>query len=331
VCERSQIVRLFISLIQGLKTEESLVLENLLMHENLSTFSLNDIELMIGRRLRTHMFNARRYQEYAQRIYESTLHSNMNILHIGDSAYPQILREIYDPPYLLYYIGALPLYDHHHMIALIGTRSASARGRRKAFSMGVQMGLHEIPTVSGLAEGIDSAGHCGVISVHGKTWAVLGSGLNCLYPKSGYILAKDIVYYGGGLLSEFPPDTPPSRWTFPKRNRLISGLSTKVYVVEAPAKSGALITVDYALDQGKEIYIDRECSAGRNSLGTRKLAEDGAGTVTSLQEMFPDELVRYEVSALQSRACAPRELLALELKGDVVRYRGDAFLIRGDI
>lgn len=320
--------RLCISLIGGVTASEALLLEQQLSLSDLSGLTRSSIEGMIRRRLRTRTFSAPTCCRQAERIFNSMQHSDMQLLHITDTCYPQLLREIYDPPYLLYYRGSPPPWGHEEAVALIGTRRAGRYALQLAFKTGMQLGLHGVPLISGLAEGIDSAGHQGVVAVGGKTWAVVGSGLDHLFPPSGYVLSKDIVYYGGGIISEFPPDHPPTKWTFPKRNRIISGLSTKVHVIEAPERSGTMITVDYALDHGREISVNRQCRENGTSPGTDRLADQGAAVVGSFQELMPGLLCSFEVQQSSPEEIDPELLLDRMMSRTAVRFADTIFTIR---
>lgn len=328
----TQLVRLFVSLIQGLRIDECLKLEQELSCVSLNTLVLSDIEVIIGRTLRTRGFDAEEYVERAEHILDQVVSSDIIVLHCQESGYPRLLREIYDPPYLLYVKGHIPVSDTGFSLAVVGTREASSSGMKRAYMAGLQMGFSSVPLISGLARGIDTAGHQGAVDAAGRTWAVVGSGFNRLYPKSSYLLVKHMIYYGGGIISEFPPDTVAQRWHFPKRNRIISGLSNAVYVVEAPQHSGALITVDFALDQGRDVYVDLECSRERWSQGTARLAEDGARCISSLQDVVVDnrlsDISVPEVEVYDASGRSPEELLSLEMAGNLFRYTNNWFYVR---
>lgn len=183
-------------------------------------------------------------------------------------AVPGSLRVIPDPPTALWAIGELPTVPG---VAIVGTRRCTSYGRKAALWLGEAVALAGWPVISGLARGIDAAAHRAVVEAGGIGVAVLGSGLDTIYPPENRQLAADLVGAGGAIISEYPPGTPPAPFRFPARNRVISGLSAAVVVVEAALTGGALITARLALEQGKEVLavpgdIDRPTSAGCNLL-----------------------------------------------------------------
>ncbi|HUO45376.1 MAG TPA: DNA-processing protein DprA [Acidimicrobiia bacterium] len=196
---------------------------------------------------------------------------------------PEALRLIPDPPSALWLHGQIPTRKG---VAIVGTRRCTSYGRRLARLLGAAVGRCGWPVISGLARGIDAAAHYGVTEVKGIGVAVLGSGVDVVYPRENADLADRLVNYGGGILSEYPPGTPPAPFRFPARNRLIAGLSDAVVVVEAAVTGGALITARMALDQGKEVLavpgdIDRPTSAGCNLL-----IRDGAHPVLGVDDLL---------------------------------------------
>lgn len=157
---------------------------------------------------------------------------------------------------------------------------------KKCFLLGAELAEKSIPVVSGLALGIDSAVHHGVVKRNGCTVAVLGNGIDSIYPSQNRKLAGEILDNNGIIISEFPPGTPPLKYNFPKRNRIISGLSRAIVVVEAPEKSGALITADYALEQGRELFIHSCCLQSIRGQGSFRLSLDGAGILESAEDLI---------------------------------------------
>lgn len=177
----------------------------------------------------------------------------MKIIKIQDEHYPEKLRNIENPPKQLYVLGNEELLNSFGL-AIIGCRQYSEYGRKVAKDLSFKLAKQGINIISGMAKGIDSFAHVGCMVAGGKTIAVLGSGFNNIYPKENIELFKEIIKKGGTVITEYSPDTKPLGSNFPLRNRIISGLSDGVIVVEASKKSGTLITVDYALEQGKEIF-----------------------------------------------------------------------------
>jgi DNA processing protein len=199
--------------------------------------------------------------------------------------YPVLLKQIYNPPAQLYYQGSL-LAQEKNPLAVVGTRKMSAYGQATTKFLVKELVAQGITIISGLALGIDTLAHQTALKAKGKTIAVLGSGLNRVYPQENKKLAQAIVANGGALVSEYPPETPPSRWTFPARNRIISGLSWGTLVIEAPEKSGALITARFSLDQDREVFAVPGSIYQPNSAGVHKLIKMGAHPVTSPEDIL---------------------------------------------
>jgi len=191
----------------------------------------------------------------------------LRVLTSADDAYPARLGAIEMPPYVLFLLGDPAALAAQHAVAIVGTRRATEHGRSIAVRVARDLVGVGASVVSGLAVGIDGAAHAAAVRAGGTTVAVIGSGHARLHPRAHARLAETIVGSGGALVSELSPDTPPSRGTFPRRNRLISGLADATVVVEAPARSGALITASWALEQGRPCFlvpggIDDPASAG---------------------------------------------------------------------
>lgn len=179
---------------------------------------------------------------------------NIELITIKDNEYPEKLKKIYNPPICLYLLGNKKLLNKKN-IAVVGSRECSEYGKTMALAFSYLLAKNNIIVVSGLAKGIDSAAHTGTLQAKGETIAIVGTGIDLIYPKENKTLMNDILKNNGLIVSEYPLGTGPDRENFPRRNRIISGLSEGVLVVEAREKSGALITVDYALEQGKNIYV----------------------------------------------------------------------------
>jgi len=191
--------------------------------------------------------------------------------------YPALLREIYDPPVVLWVLGRLPGLEEGPTlaVAIVGTRGATSQGRALARSMARDLAAAGVTIVSGLARGIDAAAHEGALDGRGRTLAVLGSGVDRVYPPEHGALAARIAEQGA-VVSEFPLGTTPFAGNFPKRNRIIAGLSGAVVVVEAPQRSGALVTARLALDEGRDVFAVPGHPAAPGSAGTNALIRDGA-------------------------------------------------------
>ncbi len=220
----------------------------------------------------------------ADRILEDCARKDIFLLTMQDVLYPQRLRNIYDPPLLLYGKGAMPLFDEEVAVAVVGTRRCTPYGVRTAERFGFEMSKQGALVVSGLARGIDAAAHLGALRAGGLTAAVLpGCGVDVVYPTENDRLYEDVAA-SGVLLSEYPPGAEPLAWHFPARNRILSGLCLAVLVVEAPEKSGALITAATALEQGRDVFaipgqLDAENGVGCTaSSGTARALPRRAGT-----------------------------------------------------
>ena len=202
-------------------------------------------------------------------------------------AYPQRLLELSDFPYALYVKGNLP-DPASRKAAIVGSRRCTPYGAKYAVEFGKVLAQYGIEVISGLARGIDGMGQRGALMGNGKTFAVLGSGPDVCYPREHIGLYMDILEQGGGILSEYPPGTPPLSWHFPTRNRIISGLSDAVLVIEAGEKSGSLITVDMALEQGRDIYALPGPVNSSMSRGCNYLIQQGAGLMTSPEMLLKE-------------------------------------------
>lgn len=202
--------------------------------------------------------------------------------------FPEALAEIPSPPKELYLIGQLPDPEKFIYLAVVGTRKFSTYGKEACEKIIGGLRGYNFAIVSGLALGIDSIAHQSAIKNNLPTIAVPGSGLDdkVLHPHSNLKLAKQIVELGGCLLSEFPPDYPAGLHTFPQRNRIIAGLGRGVLVVEAPEKSGALITANFALDFNREVFAVPGSIFNENSKGTNKLIKSGATPVSSVNDIL---------------------------------------------
>jgi len=220
------------------------------------------------------------------KLLEYFLEKGIRITSVEDSNYPFLLANIYDPPYLLYYQGDIKIAEKL-CVAIVGSRSASPYGKTQAFRLAADLSAHDVTVVSGLARGIDTQAHLGALDKGGKTIAVLGSGLDIIYPRENLRLSEQIKREGL-LISEFSPGTHPEPFNFPIRNRTISGLSRGVIIVEAGLKSGALITADYALEQGRDVFALPGPVNSQQSAGTNRLIKQGAQLVTSAQDILEE-------------------------------------------
>ena len=279
-------VQLFISRIPRLSTSERLLLSELFFTiSDLMNLRLKDLEQVLRKQLKGMVYEPLQYRTEVDIILNDIDHTDIEIIYYWDSTYPPLLREIYDPPFLIYKRGGV-LDNEFPSISVVGTRLASSEAITAACNLGLEMAALNICLVSGLAAGIDEAAHRGIVKARGKTIAVLGNGIDYIYPKENTALGYEILELGGVILSEYSPGTAPLRYNFPARNRIISGLSRSVVVVEAPEKSGALITAEFALDQGRDVFVHSCSLNSKRGLGCRKLSACGAGIINSAEEII---------------------------------------------
>lgn len=240
--------------------------------------------------------------------------NNIDIIHICEKNYPQLLRQIYDAPVSLYIIGKKEILNGKN-IGIVGCRECTDYGKKAAKYFAYNLSKKGMNIISGLAKGVDSYAHWGSIGINielekvkncgekqtdcgkqnmecgqfkqncGKTIAVLGNGLDMIYPKENIELANEIIRSGGAIVSEYPCGTKPDKMNFPARNRIISGISKGIIVVEAKDKSGTLITVDFALEQGRDVFVVPGNINSVNSVGTNDLIKQGAKMITCYEEI----------------------------------------------
>ena len=268
----------------------------------------------------------------AEEILERCRQEKLHILTYRDAAYPSKLKNIPDPPMLLYYKGQLPDLDAVPTIGVVGTRKASAYGMQTAKRMGYQIAKCGGIVVSGMAYGIDGMAMSGALTAGQLTVGVLGCGADIVYPLSNRGLFRDVEGYGC-IFSEFPPGTPPAKWNFPKRNRIISGLSNGVLVVEAPEGSGALITARHAAEQGRDVFVVPGNIDQPGFVGSHRLLRDGAilassgwDVVSEYEALYPEKICKdtaashqnvYPDEVLRAASEAEKPLLKVAQKAKV--------------
>ncbi|MFZ7132084.1 MAG: DNA-processing protein DprA [Eubacteriales bacterium] len=219
---------------------------------------------------------------------------------IIDNDYPDILKHIHNPPPILYYKGNIQEDLFHHCISIVGSRKASYYGLKMSEKTAYELSKGDITVVSGLARGIDTTAHVGALKAQGRTIAVLGNGVDVAYPKENKHLYHRIAETGL-ILSEFPPGTPPMAYNFPRRNRIISGLSMGTVIIEASLKSGSLITAKYALEQGREVYALPGNVNNLNSMGTNALIREGAKIVLETKDILNDIFPMFSFETQRNR------------------------------
>lgn len=217
--------------------------------------------------------------------YEKFMRGPYSFITMEDESYPENLINIADPPYGFFYFGKMPCLNN--AVSIVGARRCSAYGKKMATDLSIALGKAGITVISGMARGIDSYAHKGCLEGEGKTIAVLGSGVDVIYPAENNLLYKEISN-NGAIISEYPVGTQPVKLNFPRRNRIVAALSQSVIVVEAREKSGSLITADLALDQGKDIYIVPGRTTDALSAGCNRLASQGAQIIYSVEKFIED-------------------------------------------
>lgn len=218
--------------------------------------------------------------------YDSLIKKGIQMVSFWDGEYPERLKKLKNPPLLLYYLGRLP-DEKRPSLALIGARDCSDYGAYVAKAFGSRLAKAGVSVVSGMARGIDGIGQLSAVQEEGSTYAVLGCGVDVCYPASHRSLYEKIQEKGG-IISPFPPGTPPARALFPSRNKIVAGLSDAVLVVEARQQSGTWITVDMALEQGKDVYAVPGRLTDRLSDGCNLLIRQGAGIALSPEDVLAE-------------------------------------------
>lgn len=281
-------------------------------------YKLNKSELLkidgIGEETATNIIESKNEKILNYHI-EYMKENNIDIIHICEKSYPQILKQIYDAPVSLYIRGNKEILNGKN-VGIVGCRECTDYGKKAAKYFAYNLSKEKsINIVSGLAKGVDSYAHWGSVGANiefestkncgkeqtgceklditceklknscGKTIAVLGNGLDMIYPKENIELANEIIRNGGAIISEYPCGTKPDKMNFPARNRIISGMSQGIIVIEAKEKSGTLITVDFALEQGRDVFVVPGNINSINSVGTNDLIKQGAKMITSYEDI----------------------------------------------
>lgn len=271
--------------------EKMLLAETADSREALLALRVRDVEAIILRNVKQECWQPRVYWEKALRDSEFFAARGIEFISIADPRYPPQLREVYRPPFGLYLRGSLP-DPECPAVGIVGTRVPTGRGLHAAFVLASELSSKGVCVISGLARGIDAAAHRGALKGSGKTIAVLPGGIETIYPSSNKALAASIIDFGGALVTEYPPCSLIHRYRFPERNRIIAGLSRSCVVVEAPIGSGALITADHALTEGRDVFVHGACIGSSRDSGAETLASQGAGIVNNAQDLFREWAAR---------------------------------------
>ena len=260
----------------------------MLYDANASVLASADVPLRLAKQLLSD-----RDMKKAEAIDKSCAKLGIDLVPLTDPRYPERLRNIDDPPILLYTCGELPDFDNSAVVAVVGTRRAPQKAVDIAARFSSVLAENDVLVVSGMASGIDTAANRASIASSGRTVAVLGCGLDICYPASAKPVYDSILSGNGCLISEYPPATPPLGRHFPVRNRIISGLSLGVLVVAAPARSGALITAHRAADQGRDVFVVPGGIDDPMYDGSNELIKQGAEAVTDPYDILTQYLGRY--------------------------------------
>ncbi|MBN2735460.1 MAG: DNA-processing protein DprA [Spirochaetales bacterium] len=305
--------------------------------DQLTLLDVHDIGGILRRRVNKSSWNPQKAIADAEKIAHMLGQSSISLVAYGDPHYPGLLKEIYDPPLLLFYRGQWPEWSSFDSLAMVGTRFPTGEARSAAFCLARDLAVRGVAIVSGLAKGIDKECHEGALSGQGFTAAVLGNGIDQIYPQVCLKTAHAILDKGGVLVSEYAPGTPPMKHHFPARNRIVSGLAKATLVVQAPVRSGALITADFALDQGRDLFVYSKGMNANNGQGGKKLAETGAPVIDRAEDILrkwgfgSDPTYDPGFSGSESKeekihfGLELAKALDKELKGQAIRHNGSLY------
>ncbi len=263
---------------------------------NIEETALKNLEFLSEKELR--FFIEAKKETNIQEKYQSLEKKGIRFLPYFLQEYPEKLQDIHDAPYALYIKGKLPDYKKP-TAAIVGARRCTSYGEQMAMEYGRMLATAGVQIISGMAKGIDSAGQRGALCGGGQTYAVLGNGVDICYPRENMGLYMDLQK-SGGLISEQCPGEPPLSWYFPLRNRIISGLADVILVIEAKEKSGSLITADFALEQGRDIYALPGPVTSPMSQGCHWLIKQGAGILVTPDELMSDLKLEWKDETLDS-------------------------------
>lgn len=251
-------------------------------------------------------------QDLPEKIFKSCQKCDAKVIVVNDENYPELLKQIAQPPAMLFYKGTLPHYDDF-CIAMVGSRNLTSYGKEAAQMIAEDLASRGVVVVSGAARGIDTASHQGALR-RGRTVAVLGCGIDVVYPSENRKLFAEIIEKDGAIISEYPPGTSPYPAFFPARNRIISGLSHGTVVVEAGKKSGALITADLALNEGRDVFAVPGSIFSRMSDGPNNLIKQGAHPVASAEDIIDSFLHAPNIKAYGKQERDENDKAAVNIK-----------------
>ncbi|MGA2002990.1 MAG: DNA-processing protein DprA [Terriglobales bacterium] len=306
-CSRETISGLALALTPGLGPSRiRKLIEHFGTAERMLQASLTELEATGIRAISAQAVATGKSAELAQDELAKAIQAKARIISLSDPEYPPRLKEIYDPPVILYVKGDVELLSKPG-IAMVGTRHPTPYGSGMSERLATDLAARGLVIISGMARGIDTASHRGAIAAKGKTIAVLGTGIDVMYPKENTRLAEQILALGGAVISEFPVGTSPVPQNFPIRNRIISGMSAGVLVVEAAEYSGTRITSRCALEQNRDVYAVPGNVTNKNSWGPNTLIKQGAKLVATWEDVW-EELptdIQLALNSVPNESAAP--------------------------
>jgi DNA processing protein len=303
--------------------------------ERVFALAISEIGSIVGRRFKNpNQWGKDAYIRRAESDMKFVRTGRIGIVPYADERYPAQLAEVFDPPFVLYFRGTWPAFETP-AVAIVGTRHPTGEARSAAYGFAFECAEAGLSIVSGLARGIDQEAHAGTVAVKGRAIAVLGNGIDAVYPRTSTVLARRIIECGGVIVSENPPGTPPLKYRFPERNRIVSGLSRGTVVVQAPSRSGALITADFALEQGRDLFVHRAGLDGSAGTGSARLATEGARVVEHAVDLLDEWEIDDPRRSNDKRSCDERSFVAAgvrlasmlehELDDDAMIHNGETY------
>lgn len=277
---------LFLNRMGFLKATEAQMLRNVISLENLVKLQKTELEALLSRSLRRVTWDPYRFLRQAECDEKALRLFNISYMVYDEKGYPELLKEIDDPPFLIFYRGNLT-DSNWFPIAIVGTRHPTQIAEQVTFELASELAQRGVLVVSGLAFGIDRQAHRGAL-LHGRTWAWLASSVENITPKQHTRLAHTILESGGLILSEYPPKTSAMKYQFFKRNRLISGMSRAVVLMQAPLKSGAMITARYAIAQNRELLVHPVGFHPTVGTGGLSLVDQGCPTISTAENILKE-------------------------------------------
>lgn len=242
---------------------------------------------ILGRKWTGNRYNPDKFVEDAQKMATFIERASIQTLRYDEADYPPLLKEIPDMPFLLYYRGDIS-YDYENSIAIVGTRKPNFEGIQRVNNFTEKLIDNQFTIISGLALGIDAESHKRALNLNGKTLAVLGCGIDRVYPAENREIARNILEQNGAIISEYPPGIEPKKWYFPRRNRIIVGLSKSVLIVQSPERSGSLISAFLSADYNRNLYVCAPNPDCETDDGNRILIRTGGKEVFTANDLILD-------------------------------------------